>query len=148
MFLLLDLKWGYSMTVLTVIAGIKGTIGIILGLLVTFSLKNSEGGFRLLTFLIVFSLGTVLSIVGIIIFLLIIRNKGVQLKKSFVVPILAGILCMDLTFIGITIINKEVEKYNYSYIELLNNKLPSVMKLDFVQENKKIQNWLESLDED
>lgn len=136
------------MTVLTVIAGIKGTIGIILGLLVTFSLKNSEGGFRLLTFLIVFSLGTVLSIVGIIIFLLIIRNKGVQLKKSYVVPILAVILCMDLTFIGITIINKEVEKYNYSYIELLNNKLPSVMKSDFVQENKKIQNWLESLDED
>lgn len=148
MFLVLDLKWGYSMTVLTVIAGIKGTIGIILGLLVAFSLKNSEGGFRLLTFLIVFSLGTVLSIVGIIIFLLIIRNKGVLLKKSYVVPILAVILCMDLTFIGITIINKEVEKYNHSYIELLNNKFPSVMKSDFVQENKKIQNWLESLDED
>ncbi|MFJ7921558.1 hypothetical protein ACIQ6U_17570 [Lysinibacillus fusiformis] len=121
------------MTVLIVIAGIKGTIGIILGLLAAFSLKNSEGGFRLLTFLIVFSLGTVFSIVGIIIFLLIIRNKGVQLKKSYVVPILAVILCMDLTFIGITIIDKEVEKYNYSYIELLNNKLPSVMKSDFVQ---------------
>lgn len=136
------------MTVLTVIAGIKGTIGIILGLLVAFSLKNSEGGFRLLTFLIVFSLGTVLSIVGIFIFLLIIRNKGVQLKRSYVVLILAVILCMDLTFIGITIINKEVEKYNHSYIELLNHKLPSVMKSDFVQENKKIQNWLESLDED
>ncbi|WCH47024.1 hypothetical protein [Lysinibacillus sp. OF-1] len=135
------------MTVLTVIAGIKGTIGIILGLLAAFSLKNSEGGFRLLTFLIVFSLGTVLSIVGIIIFLLIIRNKGVQLKKSYVVPIVAVILCMDLTFIGITVINKGMEKYNYSYIELLNNKLPSVMKSDFVQENKKIQNWLESLDE-
>lgn len=136
------------MTVLTVIAGVKGTIGIILGLLAAYSLKNSEGGFRLLTFLIVFSLGTALSIVGIIIFLLIIRDKCVQLKKSYVVSILAVILCMDLTFIGITIISKEVEKYNHSYIELLNNKLPSVMKSDFVQENKKIQNWLESFDEE
>ena len=138
----------YNMAVLIVFAVIKGTIGIILGLLAAFSLKNSEGGFRLLTFLIVFSLGTVLSIVGTIIFLFIIRNKGAQLKKSYVVPILAVILCMDLTFIGITIIKNEVEKYNYSYIEFLNYKLPSIMKSDFVQENKKIQNWLESLDED
>lgn len=135
------------MDIFTVFALIKGTIGIILGLLAAFSLKNSEGGFKLLTFLIVFSLGTVLSIVGIIIFLLIIRNKGMKLRKSYIVLILALILFMDLTFIGITIIKKEVEKYNYSYIEFLNYKLPSIMESDFIQENKKIQNWLESLEE-
>lgn len=135
------------MDIFTVFALIKGTIGIILGLLAAFSLKNSEAGFKLLTFLIVFSLGTVLSIVGIIILLLVIRNKGMKLRKSYIVLILALILCMDLTFIGITIIKKEVEKYNYSYIEFLNYKLPSIMESDFIQENKKIQNWLESLEE-
>ncbi|WP_042476474.1 hypothetical protein [Bacillus ndiopicus] len=136
------------MTLMEIFGLIKTSIGLILALIITLVIfKNSNALFKFLIFVITFSIGALFSTIVMVIFLVVVKKMGVELKKYYVIPILVIMLCMDLSFFFQYVIEQEVSNYDYSYMNLLYEKVPSIMESDFVQENTTIQNWLKTLDE-